>query len=62
MWCQKRIGNMKWSDGVTNESLLQKIKTKRQPLYSIQKRKKNCHLKRKVNVFTTVIEGKIEGN
>ena len=51
MWCLRRIGNIKWRDRVTNESVLQKLKTKRQPLYSIQKRKIKYfgHVKRKWN-------------
>ena len=39
MWCLRRIGNIKWSDRVTNEAVLQIMNTKRQLLKSIQKRK-----------------------
>ena len=37
MWCMRRLGNVKWSDRVTNESVLEKLHTKRQLLNSIQK-------------------------
>ena len=39
MWCLRRIGNIRWNDRVTNDSVLQKLNTKRQLLQSIQKRK-----------------------
>ena len=63
MWCLRRIGNIKWSDRVTNESVLQKLNTKRQLLKSIQKRKTKYfgHIKRKKNLLTLSLEGKLEG-
>ena len=63
MWCLRRIGNIKWSDRVTNESVLQKLNTKRQLLSSIQKRKTKYfgHIKRKKNLLTTSLEGRLEG-
>ena len=63
MWCLRRIGNIKWSDRVTNESVLKKLNTKRQLLKSIQKRKTKYfgHIKRKKNLLTTSLEGKMEG-
>ena len=63
MWCLRRIGNIKWSDRVTNESVIQKLGTKRQLLQNIQKRKTKYfgHIKRKKNMLTTSLEGKLEG-
>ena len=63
MWCLRRIGNIKWSDRVTNDSVLQMLKTKRQLLSNIQKRKTRYfgHIKRKKNLLTTAVEGKLEG-
>ena len=63
MWCMRRLGNVKWSDRVTNESVLEKLHTKRQLLNSIQKRKMKYfgHVKRRGNILTTALEGKIEG-
>ena len=52
-----------WRDKITNESVLTKLKTKRQLLSDIQKRKLKCfgHIKRKNNILTTALEGKLEG-
>ena len=63
MWCMRRLGNIKWKDKVTNESVLKKLGTKRQLLSNIQKRKTKYfgHVKRKGNLLTTALEGKIEG-
>ena len=61
--CLRHIGNSNWRDRVTNELVLQKLKTKRQLLKSIQKRKTKYfgHIKRKKNLLTTSLEGKMEG-
>ena len=40
MWCLRVLGNVRWSDKVTNERVLTKLKTKRELLSHIQKRKK----------------------
>ena len=63
MWCLRRIGNIRWSDRVTNDSVLQKLNTKRQLLQSIQKRKTKYfgHIKRKKNLLTITLEGNLEG-
>ena len=63
MWCLRELGNVMWKDKVTNESVLTKLKTKRQLLSDIQKRKLKYfgHIKRKNNILTTVLEGKLEG-
>ena len=63
MWCLRRIGSIKWSDRITNESVLRMLKTKRQLLSNIQKRKTKYfgHIKRRKNILTTALEGKLEG-
>ena len=63
MWCLRELGNVMWKDKVTNESVLTKLKTKRQLLSDIQKRKFKYfgHIKGKNNILTTVLElGKLE--
>ena len=63
MFCFRKIGNIKWSDKVTNERVLQKLQTKRTLLSDIQKRKLRYygHVKRSNNILTTAVEGKLEG-
>ena len=63
MWCFRKLGNIKWSDRVTNDSVLEKLKTKRTLLSDIQKRKLRYfgHVKRRNNILTTAVEGKLEG-
>ena len=63
MWCLRRIGNIRWNDRVTNDAVIQKLCTKRQLLQNIQKRKTKYfgHIKRKKNMLTTSLEGKLEG-
>ena len=63
MWCLRELGNVMWKDNVTNERVLTKLKTKRQLLSDIQKRKFKYfgHIKGKNNILTTVLElGKLE--
>ena len=63
MFCFRKVGNVKWSDRVTNDSVLEKLKTKRTLLSDIQKRKLRYfgHVKRRGNILTTAVEGKLEG-
>ena len=63
MFCFRKIGNVKWSDRVTNDRVLEKLKTKRTLLSDIQKRKLRYfgHVKRRGNILTTAVEGKLEG-
>ena len=63
MWCLRQMRNIKWKDRVTNEKVLEKLKTSRQLLKNIQKRKLRYfgHIKRKNNLLTTSMEGKVEG-
>ena len=63
MWCMRQMSNIKWKDRVTNEKVLEKLKTSRQLLKNIQKRKLRYfgHIKRKNNLLTTSMEGKVKG-
>ena len=63
MLCLRKIGNVKWSDRVSNDRVLEKLKTKRTLLSDIKKRKLRYfgHVKRSNNILTTVVEGKLEG-
>ena len=63
MWCLRKMGNFKWSDLISNEKVLQILKTKRSLLTSIQKRKLRYygHIKRKNNILTTLLEGRMQG-
>ena len=63
MYCFRWIGNISWKDKVSNENVLKKLNTKRTLLKDIQKRKLRYygHIKRKENLLTTIMEGKIEG-
>ena len=63
MWCLRRIGKISWKDRITNDRVLSKLNTERQLLSDIQKRKCSYygHIKRKNNILTTALEGRIEG-
>ena len=64
MWCLRaELGNVMWKDKVTNESVPTKLKTKRQLLSNIQKRKLKYfgHIKRKNNILTAALGGKLKG-
>ena len=63
MWCLRRIGNISWRDKIKNETVLDKLHTKRQLLADIKSRKLIYfgHIKRKNNILTTLTEGKLEG-
>ena len=63
MWCLRQMSNIKWKDRVTNEKVLEKLQTSRQLLKNIQKRKLRYfgHIKRKNNLLTTSMEGKVQG-
>ena len=49
MWCLRRIGNISWRDKIKNETVLDKLHTKRQLLADIKSRKLMYfgHIKRK---------------
>ena len=63
MWCLRYMSNIQWKDHVRNEDVLQKLKTKRHLLQDIQKRKIRYfgHIKRKNNLLTLSMEGKVNG-
>ena len=63
MWCFRRIGKISWKDKISNKDVLLKLNTERQLLLDIQKRKIMYfgHIKRKNNILTTALEGKLEG-
>ena len=63
MYCYRRMGNISWKDKVTNESVLKKIKCKRSLLKDVQKRKLRYygHIKRRNNILTTAMEGRMKG-
>ena len=63
MWCFHYMSNIQWKDHVRNEDVLQKLKTKRHLLQDIQKRKIRYfgHIKRKNNLLTLSMEGKVKG-
>ena len=62
MWCLREIGQVKWKDHVTNVEVLRRLGTERQLLNDIQKRKLRYygHIKRKNNILTTIVEGRLE--
>ena len=63
MWCLRRMGKFKWSDLISNEDVLKTLKTKRTLLKNVKSRKLKYygHIKRKNNILTTALEGKMEG-
>ena len=63
MWCLRRMGGFRWSDLISNERVLKTLKTKRTLLNNIKQRKLKYygHIKRKGNILTTALEGKMEG-
>ena len=63
MWCLRRMSNVLWRDRITNEEVLRRLGTKRQLLEKIKKRKCRYygHIKRKNNILTMAMEGKVKG-
>ena len=63
MWCYRWMGNISWKDKIRNENVLLKLGTKRTLLKDIQKRKLRYygHIKRKNNILTTAVEGRMRG-
>ena len=63
-WCFRRLGNIKRSDRVIKyDSVNEKLKTKRTLLSDIQRRKLRYfgHVKRRNNILSTAVEGRLEG-
>ena len=63
MWCIRHLGKISWKARITNEEVLKRMKTKRELLKNIAKRKMKYygHIKRRNNLLTTLVEGKIQG-
>ena len=63
MWCFRMMGKVKWSDLISNEKALKILKSKKSLLVSIQQRKLKYfgHIKRKGNILTTLLEGRVQG-
>ena len=63
MWCLRKMSNIQWRDRVTNEEVLRRLGTSRTLLDKIKKRKCRYygHIKRKNNILTTAVEGRVEG-
>ena len=63
MWCLRRMGGFRWSDFISNERVLETLRTKRTLLNNIKQRKLKYygHIKRKGNILTTALEGRMEG-
>ena len=63
MWVWRRIENIKWTERITNETVLQRVGEKRELITTIIKRKKNWigHVLRGGGLVRDVIEGRMEG-
>jgi hypothetical protein len=63
MWCWRRMEKISWTDHVTNEDVLLRVKEHRNIPHEILKRKANWigHILRKNCLLQRVIEGKIKG-
>ena len=61
--CLRMMGKFKWSDLISNEKVLKTLKTKRSLQFNIQQRKLKYfgHIKRKGNILTTMVEGRLQG-
>ena len=62
MWCWRRKDKISWTDHVTNEEVLLRVKEQRNILPDISKRKANLigHILRRNCLLQQVIEGKIK--
>ena len=63
MWCWRRMEKISWTDHVTNENVLLRVKEQRSILNEIRRRKVNWigHILRRNCLLQRVIEGKIQG-
>ena len=61
--CLRRMSNILWKDKVSNEEVLRRLGTERKLLDKIKKRKTRYygHIKRKNNILTRAVEGKVKG-
>jgi hypothetical protein len=63
MWYWRRIEKISWTDGVTNEEVLQSVKEERNIQCTIKHKRANWigHILRRNCLLKHVIEGKMEG-
>jgi hypothetical protein len=63
MWCWRRMEKISWTDHVTNEDVLLRVKEQRNIPHEIRKRKANWigHILHRNSLLQRVIEGKIKG-
>jgi hypothetical protein len=63
MWCWRRMEKISWTDHVSNEDVLLRVKEQRNILHEIHKRKANWigHILRRNSLLQRVTEGKIQG-
>jgi hypothetical protein len=62
MWCWRRVEKISWTDRVTNEEVLHRVKEERNILHTIKRRNANGigHILRRNCLLKHVIEGKLE--
>jgi hypothetical protein len=62
IWCWRRMEKISWTDHVSNEGVILRVKDQRNILHEIRKRKANWigHILRKNCLLQRVIEGKIK--
>jgi hypothetical protein len=63
MWCWRRMEMISWTDHVSNEEVLLRVKEQRNFLHEIRKRNANWigHILPRKCLLQQVIEGKIKG-
>ncbi|XP_048006632.1 uncharacterized protein LOC125241959 [Leguminivora glycinivorella] len=63
MWCWRRMEKISWTEKVTNEEVLNRVKEKRCILRTVECRRGNMlgHLLRHDEFIKIIIEGKVEG-
>jgi hypothetical protein len=63
MWCWRRIEKISWTDRVRNETVLLRVKERRNVVHEISKRKANWigHILGRNCLLQHVIKGKIKG-
>jgi hypothetical protein len=63
MWCWGRMEKISWTDRMTNEEVLHRVKEERNIVHTIKRRKANWigHILRRNWLLKHVIEGKTEG-
>jgi hypothetical protein len=63
MWCWRRMEKISWTDCVSNEEVLHRVKEETNIVHTIKRRKANWigHILRRNCLLKHVIEGKLEG-